>query len=219
MNGRRFRHTAGARTGAAHKGAQLTKDEGYGSNRPREGPHPSSSGKWPAERGRRRAGAARLAWSKGPPAPRDDDGRGEKGNFARPRSRPHVLISAEPRAVDRGIRLRAVTAPTRGKAAATAGHGRCQKKNPADSGAQVLGRTNSEGRRARSANANAQPRAGFRLSIKKIFAAALPVATAAPARGRSADPRFRSSPRKRGPSGRGFPLSREGVEFAARRTI
>jgi hypothetical protein len=107
MNARRFRHTAGTRTGAAHKG------EGYGSDRSREGPHTSSSGRWPAERGRCRAGAARLARSKGPPAPRDDDGRGQIANFARPRSRPRGLISAEPRAIDRGIPLRTVTEPTR----------------------------------------------------------------------------------------------------------
>jgi len=100
MNARRFRHTAGTRTGAAHKG------EGYGSNRSREGPHPSSSGRWSAERGRRRAGAARLARSKGSPAPRDDDGREQKGDFARPRSRPHILISAGPGAIGRGIPLR-----------------------------------------------------------------------------------------------------------------
>jgi hypothetical protein len=170
---------AGSGIPPARAPAQLTKGEGYGSNRSREGPHTSSSGKWPAERGRRRARAARLARSKGPPAPRDDDGREQKGNFARPRSRPHVLISAEPRAIDRGIPLRTVTAPTRGKAAACAGEGPCRKKNPADGGAQVLGRTNSEGRRVRSASTNAQPRAGFRLSIKKFSAAALPVATAA----------------------------------------
>src|SRR5215470_5568996 len=100
-----------------HARRRSSQGRSYGSNRSREGPHPSSSGRWPAERGRRRAGAARLARSKGPPAPRDDDGRGQKGNFARPRSRPHVLISAEPRAIDRGIPLRTVTAP-RGTAAA-----------------------------------------------------------------------------------------------------
>src|SRR5215831_2266664 len=106
MNGRGFRHTAGTRTDAAHEG------EGYGSNRSREGSHPSSSGKWPAERGRRRAGASGLARSKGPPAHRDDDGREQKGNFARSRSRSHVLISAEPSAIDRGIPLRTATEPT-----------------------------------------------------------------------------------------------------------
>jgi hypothetical protein len=212
MSARRFRHTAGTRAGAAHKG------EGYASNRSREGPHTSRPGRWPPERGRRRAGAARLARSKGPPAPRDDDGREQKGNFARPRSRPHVLISTEPRAIGRGIPLPTVTEPTRGKAAACAGEGRGRKKNPADGGAQVLGRTNSEGRRARSANANAQPRVGFRPSPKKI-SDALPVAIAAPGHGRLPHPRFRSSPRKRGPSGRGFPFSHEGVEFAAGRAI
>src|SRR6516164_7806162 len=103
-----FRHTAGTRTDAAHKG------EGYGSNRSREGPHPSSSGKRPAERGRRGAGASGLARSKGPPAHRDDDGRGQKGNFARPRSRPHVLISAEPGTIGRGIPIPTATQATQG---------------------------------------------------------------------------------------------------------
>jgi hypothetical protein len=170
---------AGSGIPPARAPAQITKGDGYGSNRSREGPHPSSSGRWPAERGRRRAGAARLARSKGPPAPRDDDGRGQIANFARPRSRPHGLISAQPRAIDRGIPLRTVTEPTRGKAGACAGEGRCRKKNPADGGAQVLGRTNSEGRRVRSANSNAQPRAGFRGFPKNFLAAALPVATTA----------------------------------------
>jgi hypothetical protein len=102
---------AGSGLPPARAPAQLTKGEGYGSNRSREGPHTSSSGRWPAERGRCRAGAARLARSKGPPAPRDDDGRGQIANFARPRSRPHGLISAQPRAIDRGIPLRTVTEP------------------------------------------------------------------------------------------------------------
>src|SRR5262249_3953122 len=152
-----------ARTDAAHKG------EGYGSNRSREGPHPSGSGKWPAERGRRRAGASGLARPKGPPAHRDDDGREQKGNFARRRSRPHGLISAERGAIDRGIPLRTATEPTQTRAAASAAQGRCRKKNPADGGAQVLGRTNSEGRRARSSSTNARPRAGFRAFHKKII--------------------------------------------------
>jgi len=43
MNARRFRHTAGTRTGAAHKGRSSQKGDGYGSNRSREGPHTSSS--------------------------------------------------------------------------------------------------------------------------------------------------------------------------------
>ena len=103
---------AGSGIPPARAPAQLTKGEGYGSNRSREGPHPSSSGRWPAERGRRRAGAARLARSKGPPAPRDDDGRGQIANFARPRSRPHGVISADPGAIDRGIPLPTVTEPT-----------------------------------------------------------------------------------------------------------
>ena len=169
-----------ARAPAQLTRAQLTKGEGYGSNRSREGPHTSSSGKWPAERGRRRARAARLARSKGSPAPRDDDGREQKGNFARPRSRPHVLISA-PSATNRH-RPRYPAADGGGadteQAAACAGQGRCRKKNPADGGAQVLGRTNSEGRRVRSASTNAQPRARFRAFHKNFLAAALPVATA-----------------------------------------
>ena len=110
-------------TDAAHKG------EGYGSNRSREGPHPSSSGKRPAERGRRRAGTPRLARPKGPPAHTDDDGREQKGNFARPRSRPHGLISAEPSVIDRGIPLRTAAEPTH-RAAACAGQGRCRKEKP-----------------------------------------------------------------------------------------
>jgi hypothetical protein len=169
---------AGSGIPPARAPAQLTKGEGYGSNRSREGPHTSSSGRWQAERGRRRAGAARLARSKGPPAPRDDDGREQKGNFARPRSRPHILISAGPGAIGRGIPLRTATEPTQSRAAACAGEGPCRKKNPAEGGAQVLGRTNSEGRRVRSASTNAQPRAGFRLSKKNFSTAALPVATA-----------------------------------------
>ena len=127
MNARRFRHTAGTRTDAAHKG------EGYGSNRSREGPHPSSSGKWPAERGRRGAGASRLARPKGPPAHRDDDGREQKGNFARPRSRPHVLISGEPSATNRH-RPRYPAADGGGadteQAAACAGQGPLPKEKP-----------------------------------------------------------------------------------------
>jgi hypothetical protein len=97
---------AGSGIPQAHAPTQLTRVKGYGSNRSREGSHPSSSGRWPAERGRRRAGASGLARSKGPPAPRDDDGREQEGNFTRPRSRPHVLISAEPGAIGRGIPLR-----------------------------------------------------------------------------------------------------------------
>jgi hypothetical protein len=153
--------------------AQLTKGKGYASDRSREGPHPSSSGRWPAERGRRRAGAAGLARSKGPPAPRDDDGRGQIANFARPRSRPHGLISAA-----HSHRPRYPAADGDGadsvRAAASGGHGRCRKKNPADGGAQVLGRTNSEGRRVRSASTNAQPRAGFRAFHKKFFGGSPP---------------------------------------------
>src|SRR5215469_13629540 len=130
---RRFRHTAGTRTDAAHKG------KGYGSNGSREGSHPSSSGRRPAERGRRRAGASGLARSKGPPAHRDDDGREQEGNFARSRSRPRVLISAELSAIDRGIPLRTVTESAQTRTAAFAVLGRCRKKNPADGGALSSG--------------------------------------------------------------------------------
>jgi hypothetical protein len=125
---RRFRHTAGTRTGAVHKG------EGYGSNRSREGPRPSSSGRWPAERGRRCAGAARLARSKGAPAPRDDDGRGRIANLARPRSRPHGLISAEPRAIDRGIPLPTVTEPTQSGLGLAPVRAAAERKTPPTAG-------------------------------------------------------------------------------------
>ena len=130
---------AGSGIPQAHAPTQLTRVKGYGSNRSREGSHPSSSGRWPAERGRRRAGASGLARSKGPPAPRDDDGREQEGNVARPRSRPHVLISAEPGAVGRGIPLRTATEPPQTSAAASALLGRCRKKNPADGGALSSG--------------------------------------------------------------------------------
>jgi hypothetical protein len=109
------------------------------------------------------------------------------------------LISAGPGAIGRGIPLRTAREPTRGKAAC-AGEGRCGKKNPADGGAQVLGRTNSEGRGARSANSNAQPRAGFR-GFQKIFRR--PRCRSRPprrARDRSADPLLRSSPPPRIPT-------------------
>lgn len=129
MNAARgFRHTAGTRTDAAHKG------EGYGSNRSREGPHTSSSGRWPAERGRRRAGASRLARSKGPPAHHDDDGRRQIANFARPRSRPHGLISAELRAIDRGIPLRTVTEPTRSGLGLAPVRAAAERKTPPTAG-------------------------------------------------------------------------------------
>jgi hypothetical protein len=206
-----------ARAPAQLTRAQLTKGEGYGSNRSREGPHTSSSGKWPAERGRCRARAARLARSKGSPAPRDDDGREQKGNFARPRSRPHILISAGPGAIGRGIPLRTVTEPPRGKAAACAGEGRGRKKNPADGGAQVLGRTNSEGRRARSANANAQPRVGFRPSLKKLRT---PSRSRSPRRARGGLKSFSSARPRRRPWIPAISAStHEGVEFAAGRAI
>ncbi len=43
-----------------------------------------------------------------------------------------------------------------------------RKKNPAEGGAQVLGRTNSEGRRVRSTSTNAQSRPRFRPFHKKF---------------------------------------------------
>src|SRR5262249_38212037 len=82
--------SAGTHTGGVHKG------EGYGSNRSREGPDTSSPRRRPAERGRRRAGPSRLARSKGSPPHRDDHRRKPKGNFARPRSRPHALTPTAP---------------------------------------------------------------------------------------------------------------------------
>src|SRR5262244_560132 len=72
------------------------KGEGYGSNRSREGPHTSSPRGRPAERGRRRAGAPRLARSKGPAGQRHDDARGQVANSIPPRPRPHGLNPAEP---------------------------------------------------------------------------------------------------------------------------
>src|SRR5262249_11923680 len=78
------------------------KGESYGSNRSREGPHTSSPRGRPAERGRRGAGAPRLARSKGPAGQRHDDARQQVANSIPPRPRPHGLIPAEP---GRGIRL------------------------------------------------------------------------------------------------------------------
>ena len=210
---------AGSGIPPARAPAQITKGDGYGSNRSREGPHPSSSGRWPAERGRRRAGAARLARSKGPPAPRDDDGRGQIANFARPRSRPHGLISAQPRAIDRGIPLRTVTEPTRLGLGLAPVRAAAERKTPPTAGLKFWDE------RTQRVVEFVPPTAMRNLArgsavFQKIFWR--PPCRSPPPRGacgRSADPRFRSSPRKRGPSGCGFPLSREGVEFAARRTI
>src|ERR1700730_7529982 len=198
---------AGSGIPPARAPAQLTKGEGYGSNRSREGPHTSSAGRWQAERGRRRAGAARLARSKGPPAPRDDDGRGQIANFARP---PIPATRLDPgRAQSHRPRYPAPDGD--GADSVRAGFRRwgprCQKKTPADGGAQVLGRTNSEGRRARSANSNAQPRAGFRPSIKNFRRPPSPVGTA------------RNRARPAVVSRRHERVYREGVDFAARRTI
>src|SRR5262252_4493364 len=72
------------------------KGEGYGSNRSREGPHTSSPRGRPAERGRRRAGASRLARSKGPAGQCHDDARGQVANSIPPRPRPHGMNPAEP---------------------------------------------------------------------------------------------------------------------------
>src|SRR5262249_50188720 len=84
-----------------------------------EGPHPPSPRRWPAERRRRRAGPSRLARSKGPPAHRDDHRRKQKGNFARPRSRPHVVTPAadstdNKAAAGRGARAERKTPPRAG---------------------------------------------------------------------------------------------------------
>src|SRR5262245_15366388 len=128
---RRLPASGGTRAGGVHKG------EGYGSNRSREGPHPPSPRRRAAERGRRRAGPSRLARSKGPPAHRDDHRRKQKGNFARPRSRPHVVTPADPGS---GIRLPTTTDSTDNKAAlAQPAAARTPKKNPAEGGAQSTG--------------------------------------------------------------------------------
>src|SRR5262244_2146648 len=140
------RRLSGRSAASAHLGN--SQGRGHGSNRSREGPHPPSPRRWPAERGRRRAGSSRLARSKGPPAHRDDHRRKQKGNFARPRSRPHVVTPADPGS---GIPLPTTTDLADNKAAlAQPAAARTPKKNPAEGGAQVLGRTNSEGPRARS---------------------------------------------------------------------
>src|SRR6516225_1498893 len=95
--------------GRASAGVTGGKGEGYGANRSREGPHTSSPRGRPAERGRRGAGASRLARSKGPAGQRHDDARRQVANSIPPRPRPHGLIPAEPGC---GIRL-----PTHNKAA------------------------------------------------------------------------------------------------------
>ena len=158
---------AGSGIPPARAPAQLTKGEGYGSNRSREGPHTSSSGRWQAERGRRRAGAPRLARSKGPAEQPNDDGRQQVANAIPSRPRPHGLIPAEPLlrypAPD-DVRARLTTRlRLRSRSGALP-----RKKNPAEGGAQVLGRTNSEGRRVRSTSTNAQPHERFRSSIKNF---------------------------------------------------
>ena len=204
---------ARAPTGA-HKG------EGYGSNRSREGPHTSSSGRWPAERGRRRAGAARLARSKGPPAPRDDDGRGQIANFARPRSRPHGLISAEPRAIDRGIPLRTVTEPTQ-SGLACAGEGRSQKKTPPTAGLKFWDERTQRVVELVPPTAMRNLARGSAVSTKISWRQPSPVGTARN-RARPAVVSRGSLPLV--PRRRPWILAmsastREGVEFAARRTI
>jgi hypothetical protein len=93
MNGRSFPAlSAGPGIDRGHRG----QGEGYGPNRSREGPNTSSPRRRPAERGRHRAGAPRLARSKGPAGHRDDDGRQQVTNSICPRPRPHGLIPAEP---------------------------------------------------------------------------------------------------------------------------
>src|SRR5262249_44240157 len=143
------------------------KGEGYGSNRSREGPHTSSPRRRPAERGRRRAGAPRLARSKGPARQPHDDARGQVATSTPPRSRPPGLISAEPGC---GIRLPTMDGgrPTTRLRLRDRSRASNPKENPAEGGAQVLGRTNSEGRRARSTRTNARPRERFRSSIKNF---------------------------------------------------
>ena len=164
---------------AARASTEVTgvKGEGYGSNRSREGPHTSSPRGRPAKRGRRRAGAPRLARSKGPAGQRHDDARQQVANSIPSRPRPHGLIPAEPwlryPAPDDGG-----TRPTTRLRLRDQSRRSTRKKNPAEGGAQVLGRTNSEGRRARSTSTNAQPHGRFRSSIKNFSTAALRVATA-----------------------------------------
>ena len=165
---------AGSGIPPARAPAQLTKGEGYGSNRSREGPHPSSSGKWPAERGRRRAGAARLARSKGPPAPRDDDGREQKGNFARPRSRPHILISAGPGAIGRGIPLRTATEPTRSGLRLAPVRAAAERKTPPTAGLKFWDERAQRVVELVPPTAMRNLARGSAVSIKNFLAAALP---------------------------------------------
>jgi hypothetical protein len=212
---------AGSGIPPARAPGQLTKGEGYGSNRSREGPHTSSSGRWPAERGRRRAGAARLARSKGPPAPRDDDGRGQIANFARPRSRPHGLIPAELRAIDRGIPLRTVTEPTRSGLGLAPVRAAAERKTPPTAGLKFWDERTQRVVELVPPTAMRNLARGFRPSIKRFLAAALPVGTARN-RARPAVVSRGSLPLV--PRRRPWILStsastREGVEFAARRTI
>ena len=100
--------------GRASTEVTAVKGEGYGSNRSREGPRTSSPRRRPAERGRRRTGASRLARSKGPAGQRHDDARRQVANSIPPRPRPHGLNSAEPGC---GIRLPIWTVSTDNKAA------------------------------------------------------------------------------------------------------
>src|SRR5262249_60194302 len=122
------------------------------------------SGRRPAERGRRSAGASGLARSKGPPARRDDDGREQKGNVARPRSRPHVLIAAEPSAIDRGILLRTEPEPTQtGPRLPRRFWAAAERKTPPRAGAVIFGRIDTQGAVRRSPPTNAaHPAAGPR---------------------------------------------------------
>src|SRR5262249_57581719 len=103
------RRLSGRSAASAH--LRNSQGRGHGSNRSREGPHPPSPRKRPAERGRRRAGPSRLARSKGSPGQRDDDGGEQIANSLPPRPRPYGLTPVA------GIRLPTTTDSTDNKAA------------------------------------------------------------------------------------------------------
>ena len=152
---------------AASTHLRNSQGRGHGSNRSREGPHPPSPRRWPAERRRRRAGPSRLARSKGPPAHRDDHRRKQKGNFARPRSRPHVVTPADPGS---GIRLPTTTDLADNKAAlAQPAAARTPKEKPRRGRGSSTGTNELRGSSSLFHRVNAQPRARFRLSIKNFF--------------------------------------------------
>src|SRR5215468_671732 len=103
------RRLSGRSAASAH--LRNSQGRGHGSNRSREGPHPPSPRRRPAERGRRRAGPSRLARSKGSPGQRDDDGGEQIANSLPPRPRPYGLTPVA------GIRLPTTTDSTDNKAA------------------------------------------------------------------------------------------------------